>query len=364
MSIITSIATAVAPYEYKQSELSKFMQEICKFEGEQERKMQILYERSGIQTRYSVIEDYKLLPQNRKFYPPTPDMEPFPNLEKRMEMYFQEAPKLCKEAILKCLEGMEISAITHLITVSCTGMSAPGLDIQLIQELDMQPDINRTSVNFMGCYAAIHGLKQADYICRSNPNAQVLVICVELCSLHFQKDLDMDAIASNLLFSDGAAAVLVQSESKKHKGLNIQDFYSYIELSGKSDMAWHLSSKGFLMTLSAYIPALIEKGFKTLVMKALQQMNLNKKDIHHWAIHPGGRKILEVIFKQLEFTNGSLDSSYDILKNYGNMSSPTVLFVLKDIWDKKLDWNKNEKIFGAAFGPGLTMETFVLESTK
>jgi predicted naringenin-chalcone synthase len=170
----------------------------------------------------------------------------------------------------------------------------------------------------------------------------------------------MDNIAANLLFADGAAAALVCGDSWKGEGLKIKDFYSCLELDGITDMAWNLSSKGFLMRLSSYIPQLIEKGFKKLVENALKDLQLEVKDITHWAIHPGGRKILDLIYKEMEFQNGALESSYQVLKQYGNMSSPSILFVLKDMWESKI-LGKNAKIFGAAFGPGLTMETFVLE---
>jgi predicted naringenin-chalcone synthase len=360
MSVITSIASAVPVYKYQQAELLGFMKNLYEMDEEGKRKLQYLYDRSGIKSRYSVIEDYGLPVDQREFFPKTRNLEPFPNLEKRMELFLKEAPQLGVKAINKCLDGKaDPKELTHLITVSCTGMAAPGLDIQLVQELNLNPEIHRTSVNFMGCYAAVHGLKQADYICRSDENAKVLVVCVELCTLHFQKDHDMDNITSNLLFGDGAAAVLVVGNKVASKGIKIDGFHSYIELQGKSDMAWHLSSKGFLMTLSSYIPTLIERGFKALVNKSLNRYQLTEDDIAHWAIHPGGRKILEVIQKDLKIDPSKISSSFKILSDYGNMSSPTILFVLNDILQNGA--KSGDKIFGAAFGPGLTMETMVLE---
>ena len=203
MSFITSIATAVPSYKYQQSELLTFMQNLYDVDENDARKLKLLYDRSGIQSRYSVIEDYGLPIDKRSFFPQTRNLEPFPSLEKRMEVFLKESPKLSIKAIEKCINGkMKPTELTHLITVSCTGLSAPGLDIQLVQELSLNPNIERTSVNFMGCYAAIHGLKLADYICKSDVNAKVLVVCVELCTLHFQKENDMDNITSNLLFGD------------------------------------------------------------------------------------------------------------------------------------------------------------------
>lgn len=360
MSYISSIATAVPKYKYKQTELLGFLQNLSALDNDEKRKLKILYDNSGINYRYSVLEDYGLSINERSFFPQSTDLEPFPSLEKRMEIFLNESPKLSICAIQKCMEGKALpKEITHLITVSCTGLSAPGLDIQLVQDLGLNLNIERTSINFMGCYAAIHGIKLADYICKSDNNAKVLVVCVELCSLHFQKVKNMDNITSNLLFGDGAAAILVVGNTKAKHALKINGFYSHIEMSGKADMAWQLSSKGFLMTLSAYIPSLIENGFKNFVSQALGKYQLEENQIDYWAIHPGGRKIIDVIQKELALKPAQIASSYQVLSDFGNMSSPTILFVIKNILDSGI--KSGDKIIGAAFGPGLTMETLALE---
>ncbi len=362
MSKIISIATAQPQFHYRQDEILNFMKELYSPTEDETRKLSLLYDRSGIEERYSVLEDYRLASGQRSFYANTEDMEPFPNLEQRMQKYFDTAPTLAQEVIEKCIASfIKPNQITHLITVSCTGMAAPGLDILLVKNMSLNHDIQRTSVNFMGCYAALHGLKIAHQIAETEPDAYVVVVCVELCSLHFQKENTMENIASNLLFSDGAAAVLVTSNKNKAKGLVMKGFNSMLKLDGEADMAWHLSSKGFLMTLSAFIPKLIESGIANLVNLVVEKLGISKSEINHWAIHPGGRKILEVAQKELLLEQGALESSYSILKQYGNMSSPTILYVLKDIWDKKVQ-KPGEMIFGLAFGPGLTMETVLLSS--
>lgn len=367
MSTIVNISTALPAYKYKQSDLADFMSELFQYPKQQKRKLKLMYAKSGIASRYSVIPDFSSLMDERVFFPKTDDLEPFPTIENRMQYFNKNALPLCIKAIEECVkEKINKKQITHLITVSCTGLSAPGLDIDIVQHLQLNENINRTSINFMGCYAAVHGLKQADYICKSEPNAIVLIICVELCTIHFQKTDTLDNITANLLFADGAAASLIVPDNyvakNKLKGLKIKNFHSQISLNGRSDMAWQLSSTGFLMTLSSYIPQLIEKGFKTFFNKALHELKLTQKDITHWAIHPGGRKIVEVIQKELTIASNDLESTYRVLKNYGNMSSPTILFVLKDIWDTKINRDKKELIFGAAFGPGLTMESVILEN--
>ena len=274
---------------------------------------------------------------------------------------------MAQKAIEKCLENkLSKDEITHLITVSCTGMSAPGLDLDLMQSLDLKPNTYRTSVNFMGCYAAFHALKHADAICRSDADAKVMIVCVELCTLHFQNETDMDNITATMLFADGAAAALITSGSyaknQNIAGLQIGKFYSEVAFKGRKDMAWNISSTGFLMRLSAYIPKIIQGSVTDLLGKALAHNHKAKEDITHWAIHPGGRKILDVTAEALQFPKEKLSPSYKVLRDYGNMSSPTILFVLKEIWENNIDFTQKENIFASGFGPGLTMETMVLET--
>lgn len=364
MSVIVNIATGVPENKFSQAILAEFMGEALQFDETEKKRLRLLYAKSGIETRYSVIRDYGCSIEERTFFPKTRNLVPFPDLEQRMAVFNRTAPGLCLKVIEECLKNkIDKSQVTHLITVSCTGMAAPGLDIEIVQQMQLSENINRTSVNFMGCYAAIHALKQADYICKSDPDAIVLVVCVELCSIHFQKINDPDNITANLLFADGAAAALILpdelAKKKNMHGFAMQRFYSHIELNGKSDMAWQLSSHGFLMTLSAYIPQLLESGIKQLFDKAIEKLGITQHDITHWAIHPGGKKILEVIQEQLSLSKHDLESSYKVLNDYGNMSSSTVLFVLKDIMDREP--KAGDKAFSVAFGPGLTMESLILE---
>ncbi len=362
MSKIISIATDVPPYKHEQNAISAFADNIYSNDKTESRKLNYLYHHSGIQTRYSVIPDYSLEPADRQFYSTSADLEPFPCLEKRMKWYADHAALLSVNAIQKCIAGkINKDEITHLITVSCTGMSAPGLDLEIMETMELSRNIFRTSVNFMGCYAAIHALKLADAICRSQEKANVIIVCTELCTLHFQKESSIDNITSTLLFSDGSAAVLVQQKETPLKGISLNNFFSDVAFKGKKDMSWKLSSKGFLMTLSSYVPDLVEEDFDALVTKSLKNASLNKTDITHWCIHPGGKKILEAIGKSISLPAESLCYSYQILKEYGNMSSPTILFVLKKIFDELLSNPEPgpSNIFAAAFGPGLTMETFI-----
>ncbi|HEY6954126.1 MAG TPA: type III polyketide synthase [Flavisolibacter sp.] len=355
MSKIISIGTAVPAYCHQQMDILRFMQTVYASSEAEKRKLRFLYQQSGIGQRYSVIADYSRAVEDWKFYPPTENLEPFPSLEQRMLMYNRQAPLLSIDAIRNCLgHAHDPKKITHLITVSCTGMSAPGLDLQVLELLDLGKSISRTSVNFMGCYAAIHALKMADAICRADEGTNVLIVCTELCTLHFQRENTIDNITSSLLFADGSAAVLVSADEEQ-QGLTIDSFYSEVIPKGKRDMAWELSSNGFLMTLSGYIPELIQEDFDKIVDRALQKDGTPKEDVSHWCIHPGGKRVLEAIHKSLGFTNGQLSHSYDVLKQFGNLSSATILFVLKEMLQER---RSIRKMFGAAFGPGLTVETF------
>ena len=366
MSKIISIGTAVPAFRHNQQDILQFMQLIYSYTEADKRRLRFLYHQSHIDTRYSVIPDYSRPVPEWKFYPHTENLEPFPSLEQRMTWYHKYAPQLSVNAIRDCLDGkLTQGEITHLITVSCTGMSAPGLDLQVMELLDLPRHTVRSSINFMGCYAGIHALKTADAICKTEKQAKVLIVCTELCTLHFQREPTVDNIASSLLFADGCAAALITSDDNPLKGLHIEGFYSEVIPKGKKDMAWEISSTGFLMTLSSYIPDLLEEDFTQFTNRALASTGVTKEDISHWCIHPGGKKILEAIHKTLSLQNGELQASYDVLQQYGNMSSPTIFFVLKKMMPALLHTtNRKEHLFGAAFGPGLTMETFVASTNS
>ncbi len=309
LSQIKSIGTAVPQFKHQQDEILHFMSRIYAFNEKERRTLKYLYHQSGISSRYSVLSDYSHEPADWTFYPPAENLEPFPSLEERMKIFNRYAVDLSANAITNCLENkLDLQEITHLITVTCTGLSAPGLDLQLMELLNLPKNIFRTSVNFMGCYAAIHALKLADAFCaRQIPHAKVLIVCTELCTLHFQQAATTDNITSSLLFGDGSAAVLVTGDQDRTSGFPLLGFYGEVMPKGKQDMSWELSSTGFTMTLSSYVPALIEEDFEKLVNQALAKQGFSRDQITHWAIHPGGRKILEAIAKSLSLPKEKLD---------------------------------------------------------
>jgi predicted naringenin-chalcone synthase len=348
MSFISHIGTAVPQYAHLQADILKFILEKTSFSNDERRMVKLMYGMSGITTRHSVLPDFAdnaeeniLFAKNKKL----PD-----SVENRLNVYDTYACELAMTAIQDA--KIDTSEITHLITISCTGMSAPGLDIALVKSLKLNPELYRTSINFMGCYAAIHGLKQADAIARSEPNAKVLVVSVELCTLHFQDENKQDYITSNLLFADGAACFQVNSKEGKWK---IDSFYSKLYLEAENSMAWHVNSKGFLMKLDSEVPDMIFKNIKGFVESALDKCKEIEKENISWLIHPGGRKILEATAKALSLKSEDLAASFSILKNYGNMSSATLIFILKEMFE-----SDQKHLFMAGFGPGITMESALL----
>jgi len=212
---INAIGTAVPTHATPQSAIAGFMGRALQLDEHEQRKLQALYRQTRIETRHSVVPDFGRKVGEFSFFPNTPDLEPFPTVGQRMELYRREALPLAVKAIQNCLETLPgPPEPTHLITVSCTGMYAPGLDIELIEALRWPTTTQRTAINFMGCYGAFNGLKTADALVRANPDARVLVVCVELCTIHFQKKTDDDNLLSNALFADGAAAVLVEGRAR------------------------------------------------------------------------------------------------------------------------------------------------------
>lgn len=360
MAKIISICTEVPAYKHTQQHILEFMEGAYNVGEKEKRVLKYLYNHSGIETRYSVIPDYSLPMSAWRFYPQSADLEPFPTLEHRMDWFKECALPLSLRAANKCIDGFfDKDQITHLITVSCTGMSAPGLELQLMEAMGLKNDTARTAINFMGCYAAVHGLKMANDIVNANPDAKVLVVCTELCSLHFQKTYSEDTITAPLLFADGSAAVLVCADDHPYTGIRLDSFYSEILKDAKDSMSWNLSSKGFLMTLASDVPEIFRADIGPLKDRALKKAGLGSNDITYWCIHPGGKRILEAIGKGLSITDDDMAASYKVLKEYGNMSSATILFVLNDMWEQLMN-NEGAHIFGAAFGPGLTMESIIM----
>ena len=363
-SKITAIGIANPVHRRAQHEVADLIANGFHLRPSQKKVLKAIYKASGIEFRHSVISDYDKSPGEFEFFP-NDSATDFPLTSERMKLYKSNALHLALAAIENCLESLESfnkNDITHVITVSCTGMYAPGIDIEIVQALSLNSSTKRTCINFMGCYGAFNGMKVADAFCQSNPNANVLIVCVELCTIHFQKDFSIENVISNAIFADGAAAVLIQGQSNQKKYFLIDSFYCDLVPQTNKEMAWTIADFGFDIVLSSYVPDVIKHGIAAFTETMMQQANYSSSDIDFYAIHPGGLKILQACEEALKITPEENKYSYEVLRNYGNMSSATVLFVLKKIWDNLGKEDNQKNIFSCAFGPGLTLESMLLKT--
>lgn len=353
---IVSIGTASPGKAIPQLQIGEFMKIAHSLDSTESRKLNFIYKHSGIESRHSVLEDFKHSdPSKFRFFPDNHSLEPFPSTKKRMGQFRDSAFPLAKEAISTCLQNALTypNEITHLVLVSCTGMFAPGLELEIISKMGFASDVERYCIHFMGCYAAFNALKLADRICDSSPESKVLIVSVELCTLHFQKEYNEDNLLANAIFGDGAAAALV---CKSDTGLKISKYNSMLFPEGRQDMAWEIGDFGFEMKLSKYVPELLQKGLEK-VNEHLEKL-YGLSSIKNFAVHPGGKQILQKVETAFQIDESQNKASHEVLSKFGNMSSATILFVLSS-W---LYHNENAaKILALGFGPGLSLETMLLE---
>ncbi len=359
-AFITSIGTAVPSQKLSQGEIADFMVNLLDLSFHEVRRLKALYRNTGIHYRHSVLADYGRERDDFTFFPRTP-ADPFPTVGRRMDLYREYATPLATRAAEACLAGSRVNPgeITHLITVSCTGMYAPGPDIELMTTLGIQSTTERLAINFMGCYGAFNGMKAAAAIVKADPAAKVLMVCVELCSLHFQNRKADDFLLSNALFSDGAAAIILEAEPVPG-ALQLLDFSSDVFAEGRDEMGWYIQDAGFEMRLTTRVPDILMTGIPSLFQKILAKNNYTRADVSRYAFHPGGRRILEVLEKALDLEPAHNSLAYRVLSEFGNMSSCTILFVLEKLVRAETAPG-DSLIFSGAFGPGLTAETALLK---
>lgn len=355
---IHQIETAVPKFEYKQTELREIMKKVVGTTDREKRIIHHLYSNSGIDTRYSVVDDFKDRETPALFFN---GQGASPGTKSRNDLYIEQGRKLFVEIATKLLANSSFIAdnITHLVTVSCTGFYAPGPDFDIIQALGLNPSIERYHLGFMGCYASIPALKMARQFCQADENATVLVVSVELCSLHFQANTKLDNLLSSTVFSDGGAGVIVSNRKPGNSHYKIDGFASSIHKKGKEDMAWSIGDTGFNMILSNYIPELLKEGMDDFLSDVMAQFKINLDEIERWAVHPGGKAILDKLEASTSIPVGSSSISRSVLSKYGNMSSATILFVLKEFLNQRPE-KSEEKTLAMAFGPGLTLESVLL----
>ncbi|WP_263416550.1 type III polyketide synthase [Terriglobus albidus] len=302
--------------------------------------------KAEIERRYSVLQVVPPFAGDavnaNEFY----QLNRFPGTEERMRVYERWAPRLLHKTLDRLhLTPEERSRIRHVIVTSCTGHYAPGLDFAIIDYLGLSRDVSRTMVGFMGCYAAINGLRQAQHIVRSAPDESVLLVNLELCTLHLQESQDLAEVLSFLIFGDGCAVSLISAEPG---GLAMDAFRTVMVEGTRNLITWRIGDGGFLMHLSGQVPGEIEKWLRQAGGE------LANNDTSLWAIHPGGNSVLDAVERGLGLPAEALTASRQVLRSYGNMSSATVMFVLEELMRSA---QAGEKGLAMSFGPGLTAET-------
>jgi alpha-pyrone synthase len=275
----------------------------------------------------------------------------FPTTGERAILYERFAAPLAVEAVRKLELGKQASEVSHVVVTSCTGMYAPGLDLDLVAQCGLNPSVERTMVGFMGCYAAINGLKLAHHFVRSMPKSRVLVVNVELCSLHMQETDNLEQMLSFLIFGDGCAASIVSADAE---GFGMDRFHAALIPETSKHITWNVRDQGFDMFLSSRVPNAISHGLQTTARAILNDATAGS--IALWAVHPGGRAILDAVESGLELAPNALTASRTILDHFGNMSSATVMFVLEKLLATA---NSGDPGCAMSFGPGLTAETML-----
>lgn len=329
---------------------------------------------SAIETRHTVIAEL-----SRDAHPDVPvffDIDSGellqPGTKARNELYAEQATGLyvaAGRAAIDATPGIAAADVTHIITVSCTGFYAPGPDFMIARELGLDAGVERYHLGFMGCYASIPALRLAAQLCEADASAVVLVVSVELCTLHLRSSNDPDTIVASSLFADGAGAAIVTARPPEagERALLLDRFATRITPTGEGAMAWKIGDHGFEMVLSNAVPALIDEhitgaleplfAHDPVLVEALAT-DASGRAVEHWAIHPGGRSILDKVEARLMLSEAQLVPARDTLRDFGNMSSATVLFVLRHILDGEA--SDGERVAAMAFGPGLTVETALL----
>lgn len=316
--------------------------------------VEALHRRTRIEERASVLVDPATGQQS--FYPPN-DGGDGPATAARMAVYARESAALAKEAAVLALQRAAIAppGITHLVTVSCTGFASPGVDQQLVGALGLNAGIGRTHIGFMGCHGALNGIAVARAIVAADPSAVVLLCCVELCSLHMHYSDRVDQLIANALFADGAAAAIF-ARSEATSSPEVRGCRSWIVPDTAELMSWHIGNNGFVMTLDARVPERLSRVVPGWMDSVLDACSLRRADVGGWAIHPGGPKIVDALAESLDMPEHSRQDSLEVLRRNGNMSSPTILFIL----DRMMSMSRPRPWVAMAFGPGLSAEAVVL----
>jgi len=354
--LIAGIGTAVPAHRIAQADAAEIAQRYSCETAAQERLFKGMYRRAGVETRHSVVLERSDgdLDVRQSFY-----SSANPTTQDRMRKYEEHAGGLAVSAGRESLRdaGVPPERVTHVVTVSCSGFSAPGFDIALIKQLGLAPEVARTHVGFMGCHGLLNGLRVARAFLGAEPRACVLLCAVEMCSLHHQYGWNADRIVANALFADGAAAlVAVSGEPSSGSLYQVVASGSRLLDDCEDAMTWRIADHGFEMTLSPRVPELISRTIRPYLESWLAEQGTTLAAVGSWAVHPGGPRILAAFGEATGLDRAMLEPSYQVLAEYGNMSSPTVLFILERL--RRI--GAPRPCVALAFGPGLAVEAALL----
>jgi len=354
---ILGLGTAVPARSIKQPQAVRQASFYCCRSDRQVRALEDLYRRTEIKARGSVLlAESEHCQLSIPFFPtPESPIDAGPATAERMSRYAQEVVPLAVTAAKSALLDADLSpaTITHLITISCTGFFAPGLDSALIKNLQLRHSVQRFHLGFMGCHGALNGLKLADAVANSQPDSRILLCAAELCSLHFQYGWSTNNLVANSLFADGAAALVAsRSDQLSRSDWQATAFASQLIDRSQEAMTWTIGNNGFTMSLSPLVPSLIREHLPAWIDRWLSDQQLSRAAIASWAVHPGGPRILDAVAECLSLPYRSLEASREVLSCFGNMSSPTILFIL----DRLRQQQAPRPCVALCFGPGLTFE--------
>ena len=363
--VIRGLGTAVPDTAVNEVDAMLLARRVCCRTVEQSMSLPQIYRQTGIKKRHMALDQQVYRDvldgtrvSNSVFLPHNNTEGNGPTTGQRLDHYVQYAGPLALRAARQALErsGFSPRDVTHLVTVSCTGFRAPGVDIELIKGLDLPATTERTHVGFMGCHGALNGLRVAHAITGSEPDACVLVCAVELCSMHYHYGWEAEQVIVNALFADGAGAI-VGGGSGPDDSWKLAASGSCLIPDSVDDMTWKIGDRGFRMTLSKRVPELISTYLRPFLVEWLAKQGVSFEQIESWAIHPGGPKILSAVQSALELPASALEPALGVLAQYGNMSSATILFLLQYLQERKAP----RPCVALGFGPGLTAEVALFQ---
>lgn len=360
-AFLNAVASSVPPTSYSQERILEVMKEWHGGDRRLERMLGGIYRASAIRKRHSVVRDFLPGDPGGFFFDPDEERYLVPGTAERNRRYKEEASNLATCAARRALarsNGFDAAQVTHVITASCTGFFAPGPDVELVDALGLPEEVERYHIGFMGCYAAFPALRMARSICLAHEDAVVLVVAVELCTLHLQAEGDSDSLIAASVFADGCGAAVVSARPPRGRGLRLDTFRSALARDRASDMAWTIGDTGFEMVLSNRLPQAVEEEVGRALAPLLD--GRSPEEVGAWAVHPGGRAILDRVEAALCLEPDSLQASREVLAEFGNVSSATVLFVLERLLAEE---SEDPSLVALAFGPGLSVESAMFTRT-